>query len=120
MNIPVLRGYRPVRREARYGVQTGQTETAFSKLTLREARESRKGVLTLGSPPYPVAWARHWSVSTKTTFGLSAPSRIPFPGVHPETVRVRAAPAHRLRSTKSRLEIFSWLTITPSRIGGEE
>ena len=46
---------------------------------LIRARDSRvgrisgvcTGVFTLGSPPYPVAEARHWSASTQTIFGLS-------------------------------------------------
>ena len=83
---PVVRGRWPVRSEARVGQHTGMPAMALMKRTLWPANRSRCGVFTFGSPAKPKAWARHWSASTKSTFGTG----------------FGWLPAHTIPGTKSR------------------
>src|SRR2546426_910987 len=75
---PWVNGRCPVSNDARVGEQTGKPATALINRTLSDARRSRFGVLTLGSPANPNACARHWSASTITMFGLRSAARAGF------------------------------------------
>src|SRR5213592_3728770 len=84
-NTPCVNGRCPVSNDARVGEQTGMPATALMNRTLSDARRSRFGVLTLGSPANPNACTRHWSASTTRTLGLRPAARAGFDA----TARIR-------------------------------
>src|SRR5205823_14479416 len=86
---PCVNGRCPVNNDARVGEQTGKPATALMKRTLSDARRSRFGVLTFGSPANPNAWARHWSASTTRMFGLRSAARAGFDAIAKIRNRIR-------------------------------
>src|SRR5690242_14190207 len=69
MKTPFVSGYWPVMMLARAGQHTGQFDVALSKLMLSCANLSSTGVVTFGSPLYPMDCARHSSAMMNSRFG---------------------------------------------------
>ena len=69
---PVAKGYRPVRKLARLGVQTGFWQYARVKATPSDTRLSMWGVLTCGLPRLPITSCRSMSGQIQRMLGLDS------------------------------------------------
>ncbi len=68
---PLIRGYRPVAKAARDGMQFGLATKTLPNETPPAARPSRFGVSITSLPFAPRVSYRCWSVYTRRTFGCT-------------------------------------------------